>query len=161
MLSLPINLRIQSDWKIARILRMSNMDSGSPKETQNEECSRKDATNHKNKSNWKKAEIVAVFAVIEIISLVLWQKAEDFSGDSAKFIHWISECGFLAGAGYLAHKFTKRHFLIWISYVGLCALLASTKSIEPKPHFKLSLQIGDSPDSKVFLRTIFYSKDGL
>jgi hypothetical protein len=134
---------------------MSNMDSELPKGENNDDSSRKKAANHKNKSNWKKAEIVAVFAIIEIISLVLWQKAEDFSGVSAKYIHWISECGFLAGGAYLAHEFTKKRILIWFSYAVLCLILFLTKSVESKPNFVLSLQIGDSPASKVFLTNDF------
>ncbi len=139
-----------------RTRKMSIMDSDSPKGTQNERRGGKGA--NKRKSKWKKAEIVAVFAVIEVISLVLWQKADDFSGIPGKYIHWISECGFLVGGAYLAHEFTKKRILIWIGFAVLCLALLLTKSVEPIPHFKLSLRIGDSPDSKVYLTNDFLFK---
>jgi hypothetical protein len=127
----------------------------SPNGTQNEKYGGKDATKHKRKSNRKKAEIVAVFAVIEIISLVLWQKAEDFPDFSGKYIHWFSECGFLAGGAYLAYEFTKRRSLIWFSYAVLCVVLLLSRTVEPKPHFTISLQMGDNADTKISLTNDF------
>ena len=55
-------------------------------------------------NNKKKTGVAVVFGIIEIVSLVLWQTADNFSGASAYWIHWISECGFLAGAAYLAFE---------------------------------------------------------
>ena len=137
------------------------MDSELPKGKKDDDSSRKKTANHKGKSNWKKAEIVAVFAIIEIISLVLWQKAEDFSGVSAKYIHWVSECGFLVGGAYLAHEFTKKRMLIWFSYGMLCVVLLLTKSVEPRPHFIFSLQIGNSFSVPIILTNDCFFRAGM
>ena len=81
-------------------------------------------------NNKKKTGVAVVFGIIEIVSLVLWQTADNFSGASAYWIHWISECGFLAGAAYLAFESSKNALvrsLIYIAFIFLCIILWDTK----------------------------------
>lgn len=93
----------------------------------------------KRKSNNRKARIVAIFAIIEVFSLVLWQQADEFSGFSAVIIHWVSKCGFLAGGAYLAHEFSKQIgwiIIVWLGWASLC-LLMILAPIKPAPSFKI------------------------
>lgn len=89
-----------------------------------------DASNNKNKTG-----IAVVFGIIEIIALVLWQTADNFSGASAYLIHWLSECGFLAGAAYLAFQSSKHPLmrsLVCIAFTVLCLVLWNTKGDKSK-----------------------------
>jgi hypothetical protein len=94
------------------------------------------ATNNKNKTG-----IGVVFGIIEIVSGVLWQAADDFSNPTAYWIHFLSKCGFLAGAAYLAHEFTKGiiwRVCIWSAFLFLCGVLFIIKPIEStRPAFSI------------------------
>ena len=86
------------------------------------------ASNNKNKTG-----IAVIFGIIEAVSLVLWQTADDFSGSSAYWIHFCSKCGFLAGGAYLAHEFTQgivRRVFVWVAFVIFCATLFVIKPIQ-------------------------------
>jgi hypothetical protein len=73
----------------------------------------------------KKAKVViAIVGVTEIFSLILWQVADIVHGYLTGFVHWLSVCGFLAGAGYLSNRALKRSMLVWISYAAICLLVA-------------------------------------
>ena len=101
-----------------------------PKENQNSSGN----SANKNKRYWKTARVVAVFGILETVSLVLWCKSEDFEPSSAYFIRWIADCGFLSGAAYLAHKLTGKKFkrfiitAIWSAWVLMCLVLYLAKS---------------------------------
>jgi hypothetical protein len=106
---------------------------------------------------WKALRIGAIIGMIEALSLVLWIKSEDFDLRAAHFLRSLATCGFLAGAAYLAHKLTGGRFrkwiigLIWVVWGLLCAVALFTESGQPKPHFTVSLQIGDSSDAAIVL----------
>src|ERR1039458_2188767 len=83
---------------------------GGDKNSANKKASEKRAKNPKkhlsttNLNTREKTEIIVlIFGIIEIISLVLWQLADVFHG-FADSIHWLSICGFIAGAAYLLAK---------------------------------------------------------
>jgi hypothetical protein len=127
MPGLPIKLRT-SRWKNCPCFQNIKNGFGILKMKKNKNNSQNRPANRKGKSNGKKAEIVALFAIIEAISLVLWQKAEDFSGFSGQTVHWVSECGFLAGGAYVVHEFTKKPIVLWFIYAAICVVIFCTKS---------------------------------
>jgi len=88
-----------------------------------------------NRDSRKKAEvIIVIFGLIEILSLVLWQSADVFHKFS-DIIHWLSLCGFIAGAAYLLDKVFNHNKWVWILYMAACALLglAVYENSEPSP----------------------------
>jgi len=119
---------------------------------------------------WKAARIAAVFGIIELLSLVLWLKGEDFGPSAARYLRWVASCGFVAGAAYLAHKLIigknrKRKIgAVWAVWGLMCAMLFFTKSLQSKPHLKLILNTRDSPTESLELTNEFLlwkpSKDG-
>jgi len=81
----------------------------------------------KGESDGKKAgAIVAVFTLIEVFSVVLWQMADHFDGRVSNWIHLVSECGFLAGGAYLAHEFVrgaKWICVVWFAWLTMSLFL--------------------------------------
>ena len=140
------------------------MDLPPENQCQNQQKSAGDDTEKKpQKINWRKArKIAAVFVLIETFSLVLWQVADKFNGFPGDLIHFVSECGLLAGCAFLAHKISERIKFVLAGYFILCAALGivqfSHKSPEPPPHFK-SLTDGTEPTNQTIEGQIdFYSK---
>jgi hypothetical protein len=130
-----------------------------PERKENQNSSSNEA--NKNKRYWKAARFIALFGIIEAVSLVLWAKSEDFVPPAAYYIRWFGYCGLLAGGAFLTHKLTVGKFKkqivkgIWIAWAMMCIVLLLTRSIELKPHFVLSLEIGDSSTSPLFLTNDF------
>jgi hypothetical protein len=108
------------------------MKPDSPQRKENENPDEDDAEKQEEESGvGKNAKIVAVFALIEVLSLVLDEKAEDFSEPARYYVHWLSECGFLAGGAYVAHEIFKTQFwrtICWIFWGITCCALLLTKS---------------------------------
>lgn len=111
----------------------SIMDENSPKGRADQGNRQNDADKHPKPINWKKVRrIAAIVGIIEVVSLVLWQEADEFNGFTAELIHWISKCGVLAGGAFIAHKSSKNPIPVWSSYALLCLCmlrLSSTISI--------------------------------
>src|ERR1700693_2626133 len=99
--------------------------------------------------------------LVATLSFALWQMADHFTGFFSNLLHCISVCSGLADAAYAIPASLARRKYIWISYSLLCLIIAWAyfrPSVVPKPpvpHILLSLQIGDSSDSFVFLTNEF------
>lgn len=139
------------------------MDTESPKAEKTEDSTGESTESKKKKLYWKSARIATVFGMIELLSLVLWIKSEDFP-DWAYYLRWFASCGFVAGAAYLAHKLVSgprrksKIGIIWVAWGLLCFVLFLTKSKgdrQQMPRFVLSLRTDDSPESEVFLTNDF------
>jgi TM2 domain-containing membrane protein YozV len=110
------------------------LDSPSVKEKKNPD--EDDTKKNKKKLYWKVARLSAVFGIIEVFSLVLRNKSEDFSPAAATYIRWFADCGFAAGGAYFAHKLVvgrgKRRkckvVIIWIIWGLICIALPFLKS---------------------------------
>jgi hypothetical protein len=139
----------------------SKVESDISERKENQNSSSNETKKNKRKRYWKAARFIALFGIIEAASLVLWAKSEDFVPPAAYYIRWFGYCGLLAGGAFLAHKLTVGKFKkrivtgVWIAWALMCLVLLLTKSVEPKPHFVISLQIGDSAASTVFLTNDF------
>jgi hypothetical protein len=106
---------------------------------------------------------VIVFAAFEALGVYFWQIADALAGNLRIFVHWISLCFLVAGPFSAWHEMvngSKRW--VWSSYGfacilnGLVALLVWHPTRQPpQPHFTLSLQAGDDPDSIVDLTNDF------
>lgn len=105
-----------------------------------------------------------LFLIIEAAAFVLWQIADGLTGYICVFVHWISLICISTGPLPAARDAIKREkrWWLWFAFVIVWLLLAGVAykiwrplPPEPKPHLVLSLQIGDSPDSKVFLTNDF------
>lgn len=103
------------------------MDAASQKPQPDQQGDDKPANHDKKRIDWKRVRFTAaVITIIEIVSYVLWQEADDFSGLGAVLIHWCSKCGGLLGAAVIAHKIAetvKRQVRVWIVYAALCAVM--------------------------------------
>jgi hypothetical protein len=72
-------------------------------------------------------------------------------------VNFVAFCIYFATVPITTVKIWPHPKSVWLSFCGFCVLMAlaftfsSRPSTEPKPHFVLSLKIGDSSDSEVFL----------
>ena len=149
---------------ITHFERVKYMASELPKREDNQSPGGDKIKKVENKRYWKAARVVALFGIIESVSLVLWAKSEDFKPSTDYYIRWFAYCGLLSGGAFLAHKLTGGKFkkpivcTIWTSWAIMCVLLLLTKSVEPHPQFTISLQIGDSTDDTLILTNDFLFK---
>ena len=113
-----------------------------------------DGAKNKKKRYWKAVRIVAFFGIIEVFSLALWIKSEDFSPESASSMRWLAACGFLAGGAYLFHKFITgknqkyKKGAVWSIWVLVCVSLPFFKSPQIPEHPSVSLDLGQNLDPK-------------
>jgi hypothetical protein len=95
-------------------------------------------------NNENKGWILAIFGIIEVASLVLWCKSEDFSPKYSYVVRWLAVCGFIAGGAFIAHKQIKTgnvklKVLVWIFWLILCTVAFFVKSgpeTVPVVHFR-------------------------
>ena len=72
-------------------------------------------------------------------------------------INFMAFCIYFATVPITAVKIWPRPMLVWASFFGFCVLMAlvftlsSWSAPEPKPHFTISMQIGDSLSAKIVL----------
>jgi hypothetical protein len=94
------------------------------------------APGKKKNDYWKAVRIGAFFGIIEVFSLVLWVKSEDFTSIEARHIRWFAACGFLAGGAFLAHKLIGGKFkkviigAVWIVWLVICAVMFGAGSAD-------------------------------
>jgi hypothetical protein len=123
------------------------MDAASQKPQTDQQGYNKPTNHDKKRIDWKRVRfIAAVVTIIEIVSYVLWQEADDFTGLTAILIHWFSKCGGLLGAAVISHKvaeIAKRQKRVWFVYAVLCAIMLAI------PLKKLYKQTSEQPAEQV------------
>jgi hypothetical protein len=110
-----------------------------PKPRNKQKRDKGNGANNKGKSHWKKIKIFVTSGIIEALSFVLEQKADEFTGVQKEFLHWLSECGMLFGGVFAAHRLWKSfcwRCAFWFVFIGACALLLvfrPQKTAAPNP----------------------------
>lgn len=107
-----------------------------------------------------------LFAIIEAVAFILWQIADGLTGYVCVFVHWLSLVCISAGPLPAARRALKREkriwfwsgcTIVWVLLAVVAHIVWRPKEPGPKPHFVLSLRVGDSAGSVVFLTNEFLS----
>jgi hypothetical protein len=105
-----------------------------------------------------------MFLVIESVAFILWQVADGLTGHLCVFVHWLSLVCISVGPLQAIREVVKLdwRWRFWAAYASVWVLLAGISwaiwfppKSPPKPHFLLSLQVGDNPESTVILTNEF------
>jgi len=129
-------------------------------------------TPNRDEGNKPKPVLISalLFAFFEALGGVCLEVAEKLEGYIGMVVHGISLCCVAAGFFAVWHEMVegKKAFKIWSAYVAVCIFLFliayavwRPNPPEPKPHFKLSLKIGNPPIAVVQLTNSFLSDAGI